>query len=252
MQVVPVIDLKSGRVVHAVGGRRDQYQPLDSPLIPSHVPLVVAHAFQKLGYTSLYIADLDSIQQGEQFGNWSILAQLLDLPLQLWVDVGPRTAAAVDRLRNLRSAAGRRVDRLIVGLENVASPALLPDLAQAAGPNAVFSLDLADNRPVTPTADWNGLSDRAIARLAVAAGFRRLLLLDVRRVGVGEGPTSSVLKDSLGAEFPDVEWSLGGGVRQASDLDRLRLLGFQHVLVSTAIHRGWIAGPPSLFAKNDI
>lgn len=244
MQVVPVIDLKAGRVVQAVGGRRDQYQPLDSPLIPSHDPLTVARAFQELGYTSLYVADLDAIQQGEHFGHWSTLAQLLDCRLQLWVDIGPRTVSDIERLRNLRSPTGQSVERLIVGLENIAAPELLPRLAQAAGPHAVFSLDLADNCPVTPTDAWKGWSELAIARLAVAAGFRRLLLLDVRRVGVGEGPTSSVLKESLSSEFPDVEWSLGGGVRQPAELDRLRELGFQHVLVSTAIHRGWIPSRP--------
>ncbi|MFM7845463.1 MAG: HisA/HisF-related TIM barrel protein [Planctomycetota bacterium] len=244
MQVVPVIDLKAGRVVQAVGGRRDQYQPLDSALIPSHDPLAVARAFQQLGYHSLYVADLDAIQQGTPLGHCSTLAQLLDLRLQLWVDVGPRDVSDVEQLRNLRSPTGLSVARLLVGLENVAAPTLLTELAQAAGRNAVFSLDLADNRPVTPTAAWNGLSALAIARLAVAAGFRHLLLLDVRRVGVGEGPTSSVLKESLGSEFPELEWSLGGGVRHPADLDRLQQLGFQHVLVSTALHRGWIPSRP--------
>src|SRR4051794_1159067 len=44
MEIIPVIDLKDGTVVRARMGRRDQYQPIVTPLSPTSDPLDVARA----------------------------------------------------------------------------------------------------------------------------------------------------------------------------------------------------------------
>lgn len=244
MQVVPVIDLKSGQVVRAVGGHRDQYQPLVSPLVESPEPLHVARRFYELGFRSLYIADLDAIELGSEHAHWATLTQLLDCGLALWVDIGLRRVTDIQRLGALRSTGGAVIKRLIVGLESVSAPALLRELASAAGGDrAVFSLDLVDGCPRAHGAGWLGLTAAQIARLAIHAGFRRVLLLDVRRVGAGQGPTSTTVFEELRAEHPLVEWSLGGGVRGPGDLVDLERAGFSHALISTALHGGQIAPP---------
>jgi phosphoribosylformimino-5-aminoimidazole carboxamide ribonucleotide (ProFAR) isomerase len=131
-----------------------------------------------------------------------------------------------------------------VGLESVTDPALLRELAQAAGERrAVFSLDLVDGHPRTTGAGWQGMGAAEIAHVAINAGFRHVLLLDVRRVGKGEGPTSTEVCEAVSAEYPQVEWSLGGGVRNLGDLASLERAGFHSALVSTALHRGQISPP---------
>ena len=48
LKVIPVIDILNGIVVHAVRGKRREYQPLQSILCKSVEPLEVAKAFKTL------------------------------------------------------------------------------------------------------------------------------------------------------------------------------------------------------------
>ena len=87
MKVIPVMDILNGVVVHAVRGRRSEYQPLRSVLCASAKPLDVALTFKALGFGELYVADLDAIT-GEH-ANFSILKQIADTTgLRLMVDAG--------------------------------------------------------------------------------------------------------------------------------------------------------------------
>jgi phosphoribosylformimino-5-aminoimidazole carboxamide ribotide isomerase len=65
VKIIPVIDVLGGRVVHAVRGRRKEYQPLKSTLCASTDPVDVAAALKALGFGELYVADLDAITRGQ-------------------------------------------------------------------------------------------------------------------------------------------------------------------------------------------
>ena len=66
-RVVGVIDLKQGRAVHAVAGRRDQYQPVQiqsQPPADWGDPIRLVDLYLRLGIRRLYLADLDAIRNG--------------------------------------------------------------------------------------------------------------------------------------------------------------------------------------------
>ena len=62
-RLIPVLDLKAGRPVHAIGGNRAHYEPLRSILHPAGAdPVELARACRdRLGLRELYVADLDAI-----------------------------------------------------------------------------------------------------------------------------------------------------------------------------------------------
>src|SRR3954449_11962344 len=116
-EIIPVIDLLGGLVVHARGGERDSYRPLTSPLAASAQPaevvrrllpphpaapaepaevvrgLLTLHAFR-----SLYIADLDAIRKQGQHSA-AVRALHAEHPdLDLWVDAGFANACPCGRL----------------------------------------------------------------------------------------------------------------------------------------------------------
>ncbi|MDR2707803.1 MAG: HisA/HisF family protein, partial [Nitrososphaerota archaeon] len=62
MNVIPVIDVLNGIVVHAVRGNREEYKPLQSLLTFSVDPVEVATVFKLQGFSTLYLADIDAIQ----------------------------------------------------------------------------------------------------------------------------------------------------------------------------------------------
>ena len=48
MNIIPVLDLKAGQVVHAKHGNRQNYLPIQSALSDSSEPLTVVRALQSL------------------------------------------------------------------------------------------------------------------------------------------------------------------------------------------------------------
>jgi phosphoribosylformimino-5-aminoimidazole carboxamide ribotide isomerase len=234
MHIIPVLDLLKGQIVRGVAGQRQNYRPVVSKLTASSAPLDVARAFRDhFNLTELYLADLDAIG-----GSAPALATYEQLQLDgfaLWVDAGLRQARGAERL----AQAG--VGRIIAGLETMQSVEEVDNLCQRFGPERIiFSLDLKDGNPLSAAGAWPARDADAIAREVVARGVRRLVVLDLARVGVGGGTTTDELCARLVAAHAGVEVVTGGGVRDAADLWRLAPLGVWGALVASALHDGRI------------
>ena len=227
MRIVGVIDLIGGVVVRAVAGRRESYRPIVSPLCEGSAPLEVAESLLALGVRELYVADLDAIAGSDPA--WAVLESLVRLNVPLWVDAGVRELSCAARL------AALEVPSIVVGLESVPDPATLQQLGDHFGDRVVFSLDLREGRPL---GGWSSPDPFDIAAQAIRHGVRRVLVLDLARVGVHSGPGTADLCARLVAAYPGVEISAGGGIRGRADLEQLRSLGVAAVLVASALHDG--------------
>jgi len=132
------------------------------------------------------------------------------------------------------------VARVVIGTESLPGAEAFRRLRDEL-PDAplVLSLDLRRGRLVSPDPALSGLT--AIEALApfAEAGAREAIVLDLARVGSGEGPGVTLLGD-LHARFPDLELLAGGGVRDAADLRALSAAGASGALVATALHGGAI------------
>ena len=231
MRLIPVIDLKRGVVVRGVGGRRDEYRPIVSQLSPSADPLDVVRAFrEKCGFTDFYLADLDAIGGAEPA--LSIYSAIRSIGCSLWVDAGLRGTAQAEPL------GSADVERIVAGLETLRGPKVLTALCREFGVDRIaFSLDLKDGVPLGNEAVW-GRDPLGIATTVVAAGIRRLIVLDLSRVGSGIGLGTDDLCQELTRRYPDVEIVAGGGIRDRSDLGRLEAIGVRAALVASALHDG--------------
>lgn len=238
-KIIPVIDLKSSQVVRAIAGRRSEYRPVQSLLADDAAPEAIARALvARFGFRTVYVADLDAIAGAEP--DWRSLHQITETGLQLLVDVGLRDFAQArpvcDRLLALPRVAG-----VIVGLESVADLRSLVQLAEHFGSQrAVFSLDLKAGHPVAAHPVWQGYSATELAALAVQAGYRRLIVLDVAAVGTDSGPASADLCREIRQSHPRIELLSGGGVRHMADVRQLIEAGCDAVLVASALHDGRI------------
>jgi phosphoribosylformimino-5-aminoimidazole carboxamide ribotide isomerase len=232
MRFLPVLDLKDGLVVRGLAGRRHEYRPIVSRLTPSPRPRDVARAFRDhFGLTDLYLGDLDAI--AGQPPALDVYAALHADGFRLSVDAGVRVAA--DGVRLARAG----VETVVAGLETLTGPAALAELCDLLGPARVlFSLDLKSGQPLIDLAGWQAADAAGMPARAVACGVRRLLVLDLARVGVGEGTGTEALCLSVSAAFPEVEVLAGGGIRDAADLERLQQHGVAGVLVASALHDG--------------
>ena len=89
MQIIPVIDLKNGIVVHAKQGNRDSYAPLKSNICIAADIFDVVESFSTLFNSSvIYIADLNAIT--EKGDNATMLLDVLAAfpNIMFWIDGG--------------------------------------------------------------------------------------------------------------------------------------------------------------------
>lgn len=234
MRIVPVLDVQKGQVVRGVAGKRESYRPYRSPLCQGCDPVDFAGTFrQRFGFGEIYLADLDAI--GGEPPALPLYRRLAEDGCALWVDAGLREARQGEAL----IAAG--VGSVVAGLETLAGPEALGELVTAfGGERVVFSLDLKEGSTLVPTPSWNTACPREIAAAAVDRGVRRLLVLDLARVGVDGGTGTEELCRRLAADHPKVEIAAGGGIRGEDDLARLEACGVRAALVATALHEGKI------------
>jgi phosphoribosylformimino-5-aminoimidazole carboxamide ribotide isomerase len=198
-------------------------------------PIDLALAYRdRLGLSELYLADLDAIAGAPPA--LELYRRLLAEPLTLQVDAGVRDLASVRPLLDVG------VSNLVVGLETLQGPDALADLNAQVGPDRlVFSLDLRDGLPlIAPGADWGTLDPVLLADRAIALGVQRLLMLDLARVGTGQGLGTLPLLATLHAVHPQVSIQVGGGISGPSDLPRLAQAGASAVLLGSALLDGRI------------
>jgi len=233
LKIIPVIDILNGVVVHAVKGRRSEYQPLKSTLCASTDPLDVALAFKALGFSELYVADLDAIAGKRE--NFSILKQIADTAgLRLMVDAG------IADLERAKKVLKSQASKIIIGTETLTNISLIAEAVKLFGnEKVVVSLDLMGDRVLNRLEVAALTQPLALLRTFQEAGVSQIIVLDLARVGSGEGVNVSFLKDVL--RNITVNVYVGGGVRDIEDLAELKTLGVFGVLIATALHSGKIS-----------
>ncbi len=237
MRVIPVLDIAGGVAVHARGGARAAYAPVRSVLSPVDGDIArLAGAFRDaLGLDELYIADLDAITTGA--APTGFVRLLSRSGVRVWLDAGVSDAARA------RAALAEGAGRVVIALETLPSALALEEIVgEIGGEPLAFSVDLRGGIPVMhPEGAASGLPVEpvALAELAISLGIRRLIVLDLARVGSEQG-VDPVLPTAIRARAPAVELVAGGGVRDVTDVVALGRAGCDAALVGTALHDGRI------------
>jgi HisA/HisF family protein len=232
MNVIPVIDLKRGVVVRGIAGERDKYAPIESQLASQPTPSAIAAGFAALPVEQVYIADLDAIGGAEP--DWQSYRQIAAAGMSMWIDAGIKTLDHAHAMTQVDSLAA-----VIVALETLASPQMLAQIiAELPVEQLIFSLDLMHGKPLSNITAWQTWSAQQIADYAIELGYRRILVLDLGGVGVGQGNQTEDYLVYLRKQHPEVELISGGGVRNAADLQGLADAGCTSALVASALHAG--------------
>jgi HisA/HisF family protein len=214
-QIIPVLDLMKGRVVHAAGGDRKRYAPWISNLCPNACPYEAVDGLLALfPFPVIYAADLDGIEGGGR--QTALMADLVKRfpAVEFWTDNGITGPAAVAEWK-----------------------------AQGAGPLVLGSESLSGTprelSGVILSLDFKGGSFLGPPELLENAGLwpEDVIIMTIDQVGRGAGPDFARLK-ALKEMSMRSRLYAAGGVRHAEDLASLRNLGISGALIATALHNG--------------
>jgi phosphoribosylformimino-5-aminoimidazole carboxamide ribotide isomerase len=213
MEIIPVLDLKGGTVVHAKQGQRDSYQPIASRLCATSAPEAVLAALLRLhAFRSVYVADLDAIEKTGEHS--SVIAGLAGRhsEVEFWIDSGNQATAAEPKHHNVRHVLGSESMRAVESLQTIA-------------PTVILSLD------------FRGVDFLGPSQLLETPSLwpDRVICMTLARVGSSDGPDLArlaAIKQRAGMR----RLYAAGGVRGGADLNALRHAGAAGVLVASALH----------------
>ena len=225
MKIIPVLDIKDNKIVHAISGKRKEYEPIQSTICDTADPLDVATSIkEKLNLSTIYIADLDSIEK--KGSNFNSIKKIMDSGIELYLDAG-----ILDYESYLKAKS--YCNRAIVATETLEK---LEDLKKITenDKNVILSIDMFRGKVISRITT----SIDAILEFASSYGIKTLILLDLYYVGTGKMRASPQLKDIL--KKKEFEVITGGGIKTIEDMIKLKKMGLFGALVATAIHNGTI------------
>jgi phosphoribosylformimino-5-aminoimidazole carboxamide ribotide isomerase len=224
--LIPVIDLKDGMVVHAREGRRAEYAPIRSNLCKGADPETIMAALLRLRpFRTFYFADLDAIQH--QGSNHAVLRKLRDRypAVELWVDTGISDEAALARW----SDAG--LGRPVIGSESLLDADFVSVIRERCKkPAPVLSLDYQGEEFRGPP---------ALLTHPERYWPPRVLAMNLHRVGSDKGPDLALIV-GLARQVPGCGVYAAGGVRSIEDLEKIVATGAAGALLASALHDGRI------------
>jgi phosphoribosylformimino-5-aminoimidazole carboxamide ribotide isomerase len=222
--IVPAVDVLDGRAVRLLQGDYDRIE-LDAgdPLFlvrraASHRPPlvhVVALAAARDGGAPLELAA-------------AVVEAAAPVPVQL--------GGGIRSVADARALAAAGVERVVIGTAAF-GPTPLEEFVEALGERVAVAIDVADG--IVRTAGWREstqLTTSAALDRCTAAGVGTVVCTAIDRDGTRTGPDLLLLREARG-RF-DGRVLAAGGIRDAADVDAIRELELDGVVVG----RAWLDG----------
>ena len=228
MLIIPAVDIKGGRCVRLLQGRKD------SETVFSDDPSSMASRWEAEGAELLHVVDLDgAFEKGPQ--NVEAIKGIVDevrIPVQL--GGGIRTMDTISMYLDLGIA------RVIVGTEAIRNPGLVQEASQRYPGRIVVGIDARDG--MVAVEGWTETTKREAIEVAKgfeACGLAAVVFTDIHRDGMQTGPSIGQTKRL--AESVNIPIIASGGVSNIDDIKALLPLadvGVQGVITGRALYAG--------------
>ncbi|MCK4370893.1 MAG: hypothetical protein KAV01_03730 [Candidatus Lokiarchaeota archaeon] len=232
-KIIPVIDILNSKAVHAKKGERTKYKPLKSYLFQSSNPVEIIRILRKkYNFELFYIADLDSIIK--KAPNFQILKEISKISnIDFILDPG-----IVD-LEDISNFLRFRIKNLILGLETIKNfKTIIQSLQILNQNNIIISIDMYNGQILSNAKDIKTQSPIKLIKKFESLGIKKIILLDLFRVGQKIGGIPQLYLDILHNFNGDVY--VGGGIKNYTDILNIKEQNFSGVLIATALYDGTI------------
>lgn len=229
MRVIPAIDIIDGKCVRLTQGDYAQKK------IYNDSPLEVAKSFEDAGLRSLHLVDLDGAKAGNVM-NWKVI-ESISSHTNLMVDFGGGIKTD-DEINRLFQVGVRQVN---LGSIAVKDPGRVHNWIEKFGADKIILSADVKNEMIA-ISGWFENSRISIFDFIndyLQKGIRYITCTDISTDGMLQGPNLQ-LYDKLLRTFPEIKLVASGGVSKIKDLEDLKKIEVDGVIVGKAIYEGKI------------
>lgn len=232
--IIPVIDILNSKAVHAVEGKRSEYQPLNSYLFDStHPQQIIKNLYEEFHFLTYYIADLDSIMNNKP--NTKILDEILKIfeDITLILDPGVESESDVEMFSKLPNT------KLILGLETINGLDVIANAVEQLGQEKIMvSIDMYEGKIFSKNQSIKRIKPVDLVNKIENFNTSNIILLDLSRVGQKVGGIPPLYKKIKKTFFGSI--LVGGGIKDIADVKLYYNQSFAGVLIGTALYDGTI------------
>ncbi len=220
--IIPVLDIKNRIAVSGKSGKRETYKPLETVFHKSSSPETIAKSLKDTGAIRMYIADLDSIENGKS--NFDII-QKVNKTISVMLDSGAGNLSDVKK-------ALKVADKVIIATETLKDMNDLFIIFHNFDKNRlIISIDIKEGKIFSKY--LNIMLEDFIDKIKELKP-PEVILLDISKVGTESGVNEELIKKFLKLQSSLI---IGGGITP-NDIEKLEKLGINKFLVGSALHSG--------------
>ena len=228
IEVIPAIDIIDGRCVRLSQGDYSSKRVYGDPLD-------MAKAFADEGASRIHLVDLDGAKASAP-ANLKVLEGIASLgAMRCEWGGGIKSAEA------LRSVFDAGADYPIVGSIAALKPELFAQWLDAFGPEKlILGADVKNAKiAVKGWLEESALGIEELLEMFRPHGLVQVICTDISKDGMLCGP-SEEMYTNLKENFPEMEFTVSGGISCNADIERVEELGLLRVIVGKAYYEGRI------------
>jgi len=230
ISIIPAIDLRDGRCVRLVQGRKDNTTVYDGD------PVSIALAYENHGAQIIHLVDLDGAFSDPNSRNRQVLREIISnikIPVQF--------GGGLRSLDDMGQVIELGVSRVVIGTLAVETPKSLDQALSLFGTDRLaVGIDARDGQVLTRGWEREGkISALELAKAVAAVGIERIVYTDVSRDGMLTGV--NVEQTSVIARESGLKVTASGGVSSLADVTRLKATresGIDSVIIGKALYEG--------------
>ena len=230
IEIIPAIDIIDGKCVRLSQGDYGQ------KTVYSTTPLEMARLYAEHGVKRLHLVDLDGAKASHPC-NLTSLREIASEKL-LAIEWGGGIKSR-DHLDEVFKAGA---DYAIIGSLAVKQPELMEEwLKEFGGEKIILGADLRDGKvSVNGWLEDSELTIDDIISRFIPFGLKEAIVTDISKDGMLAGPNVELYK-GLQNRFPEITFTVSGGISGIDDIRSLNSLGLPRVIVGKAIYENRIS-----------
>lgn len=230
MRIIPAIDIIEGKCVRLTQGDYSQKK------IYNENPLEVAKMFEEAGIEFLHLVDLDGAKSGRII-NTDVLEKIAG-KTKLKVDFG----GGIKRDEDIRKAFDCGARQVTCGSIAVKEPGSVLEWVEEYGANKlIIGADVKDRKiAVHGWKETTTLEIEDLLHTYIPEGLEYVICTDIATDGMLTGPNFRLYEEIMDT-FPSVRLIASGGVSSVDDLQKLKTMEVDGVIIGKAIYEGKIS-----------